>query len=173
MELRVETDDGSPTTVEHEVPQQPNNPYRSKQGEETTNGRPNDGTPGKPRRETVIVRVEQPVEGVESAALTLLRGCDGDVLSPTARNIVFTWKRSSEALACIANGCSHPDKIATIQLLATSQRYVHVRRRNSMSYGLIHAVNHSLICNFVNVLGPMLHHLLLVYLSVCLSIDCI
>jgi hypothetical protein len=122
MDLRVNTENGS-TTGDHEVPQQPNNPYRNKQGEDTINGRVNDGTPGKPRRETVIVRIEQPVEGVESTALTLLRGSDGDVLSPSARNIVFTWKRSAEALACIATGCGNPNKIATIQLLATGQRY--------------------------------------------------
>jgi len=76
-----------------------------------------------PRAETLMVRVDQPVEGVEFQPHTLLRGVDGGVVMPANRRLEYSWLRSKTRRTCEGTGCTRQREPATLQDLVTGRRY--------------------------------------------------
>lgn len=76
-----------------------------------------------PRAETLMVRVDQPVEGVEFQPHTLLRGVDGGVVIPTNRRLEYSWLRSKSRRTCEAANCTKQREAASLQDLVTGRRY--------------------------------------------------
>uniref|UniRef100_A0A7S2S908 Endonuclease/exonuclease/phosphatase domain-containing protein n=1 Tax=Mucochytrium quahogii TaxID=96639 RepID=A0A7S2S908_9STRA len=77
----------------------------------------------KEKEERLIVRIDQPIENVEFAAHTLLRGIDGGVLTPSSRKIKYKWFRSHERRNCSYGECPSKRKAATFQSLLNGKRY--------------------------------------------------
>ena len=73
--------------------------------------------------ERLIVRLDQPLENVEFAAHTLLRGTDGGVLTPTSRKIKFRWLRSRACRSCAWRECPTPRRAASLESLLSQRRY--------------------------------------------------
>ena len=76
-----------------------------------------------PRAETLMIRVDQPVEGVEFQPHTLLRGVDGGIVMPSNRRLEYTWLRSKARRSCDEASCTKQREAATIQDLVTGKRY--------------------------------------------------
>jgi len=73
--------------------------------------------------ETLIVRVDQPVEGIDFNVHTLLRGTDGGLITPTSRKVECRWFRSKSRRGCSFENCPNSNRIATIQNLQNGLRY--------------------------------------------------
>lgn len=73
--------------------------------------------------ERLTVRLDQPIENVQLAAHTLLRGVDGGVLTPSTRKIEYRWLRSVTRRNCEFAGCPRPRETAAIQSLVSGRRY--------------------------------------------------
>ncbi|GBG26042.1 Glucose-repressible alcohol dehydrogenase transcriptional effector [Hondaea fermentalgiana] len=73
--------------------------------------------------ERLTVRLDQPIENVQLAAHTLLRGVDGGVLTPSTRRIEFKWSRSRTRRNCEYAKCPTPRETARMQSLLTGRRY--------------------------------------------------
>jgi hypothetical protein len=75
------------------------------------------------RGPSLLVRVDQPVEGVEFQPHTLLRDQDGGVVATGNRRLEYSWLRSKARRTCEEPSCPKQREPALFQDLVTGRRY--------------------------------------------------
>ncbi len=76
-----------------------------------------------PRTESLILRVDQPIENVEFTAHSLLKGVDGSLISQSARKIEYVWYRGAFQLTCSFPKCKKKAQKGALQSLFNGTFY--------------------------------------------------
>lgn len=78
--------------------------------------------PQPPAGERILIRLDPPVEGIESQPISYLRQADGGQVYAN-RRLEYTWLRSKVQRTCEEPSCPKQREAATIQDLVTGRRY--------------------------------------------------
>ncbi|KAH9261893.1 hypothetical protein BASA81_000549 [Batrachochytrium salamandrivorans] len=79
-------------------------------------------TPTQQQAERILIRLDPPVEGIESQSISYLRQADGGQVYAN-RRLEYTWLRSKVQRTCEESSCPRQREAATIQDLVTGRRY--------------------------------------------------